>query len=107
MIVGDEDTGPEKSNQPFFRNSEPVRTFELPSPAQSPQARSERTVWSPGASVPSPRVEPIPMELPGDTFINEHHPAYLAADGMLEMYASEERPAPHSPDAVGNVATRS
>ena len=102
---------PEKRSETFSQNNG-ISLSELPSPdPRSPQARSERNFWAPGGTTPPvPRIDSPPMELPGSTFINEHHPAYVSGGGVLEYppsVMSQEREPPHTPDDVGNLIHRS
>lgn len=59
---------------------------ELPSP--SAHARSEKNLWIPppvassSAAPPVTQVQAPPLEMPGSTYIHEHHPAYGVGEGF-------------------------
>lgn len=78
---------------------------ELPSPTaaehRAPLAQSE--LWFP----PKEKKEEPPMELPGDTYLDQHHPAYSSSAGTMDS-AGVPRPASSgvpgaSTDAVSPV----
>lgn len=59
---------------------------ELESPPFAPKTPlSEQAQWSPASTGPivqPPQPSGPPVEMPGSTYINEHHPAYSGADGQ-------------------------
>lgn len=57
---------------------------ELPSPAVGERpALPQNELWfTPGGAPPQPKIEEPPVEMPGDTHLDQHHPAYSSGSSM-------------------------
>ena len=82
---------------PYYPPSEHISELPSPTDGQRPPI-PQNELWFPGGPPPQKPVEP-PIEMPGDTHIDQHHPAYSndATEDAADVPQPENAVVPDTP----------